>query len=97
MDGSDPGFGVVVALGNTASDIVNSGTIRSNGGSNVAIEFQQFSTLAIDDRLELQSGSVIIGEVRGGPGTDTLAFGGDTGTLTFDISTVDGDNTNNGE
>lgn len=61
-------------------DITNSGTIT--GGALGAIRFAN-----VDDRLELQPGSVITGEVAARDGTDTLAFGG-TGNGTFDLSAI---------
>ncbi|EAU42193.1 hypothetical protein FP2506_17209 [Fulvimarina pelagi HTCC2506] len=75
------------------SSIINSGTIRETSGAGDAILFDYGE----DDRLELQPGSVIEGFVRAGAGTDTLAFGGNSGTFNFDISSVDGNNTDDGE
>ncbi|EAU42075.1 autotransporter, putative [Fulvimarina pelagi HTCC2506] len=75
------------------SSIVNSGTIRETSGAGDAILFDYGE----DDRLELQPGSIIEGFVRAGAGTDTLAFGGNSGTFNFDISSVDGNNRDDGE
>ncbi|MBO6554651.1 MAG: autotransporter domain-containing protein [Roseitalea sp.] len=76
-------------LGNNAGNVTNSGTIT--GGALGAIRFA-----GADDRLELQPGSMITGLVNARGGTDTLAFGG-AGAMTFDMSLIDGNNTNDGE
>lgn len=86
---SDAEEAIYFYSGISAGNITNAGTIRTT--DTTAILFA-----ASDDRLELQSGSVIVGEVEARDGTDTLAFGG-TGTLSFDISDVDGNNTDDGE
>jgi uncharacterized protein with beta-barrel porin domain len=78
----------VTVLGG-AANVTNSGTITGNIG-------QAMLFGGDDDRLELQQGSVINGDVQASGGTDTLVFGG-AGAFNFDISEVDGDNANNGE
>lgn len=78
----------VLILG-AAGNVTNAGTL--NGNSSAVVAFDAF-----DDRMEVQSGSVINGDVQASAGTDTLAFGG-TGTSTFDISLIDGNNTDDGE
>jgi outer membrane autotransporter protein len=56
-----------------------------NGGAGGALRFDQFA--ALDDRLELETGAVVNGAVRAGPGADTLALTG-TGTGSFDVGTI---------
>jgi len=65
--------------------IVNSGTITSTGdvGSMDNYAIQRVDGVS-DDRLELQPGSVINGLVDLGEGVDTLVFGGNSGSATFD-------------
>lgn len=81
-----------IRISGAAGTITNAGTIT--GGGAFAIRFDV--TTPQNDRMELQPGSMINGNVLAGGGVDTLAFGG-TGTMNFDISLVDGDNTFDGE
>ena len=57
-----------------------------NGGAGGAISFNQCGC-GSDDRLELQPGAIINGNVFAGPGTDTFALGG-AGTANFDVSAI---------
>jgi uncharacterized protein with beta-barrel porin domain len=72
------GFGIQ-ALGHPATVTV-AGTV--NGGASGAINFDQFAAFA--NRLELVTGAVINGNVRGGRGTDTLGLSG-TGSGSFNV------------
>ena len=86
-----------IQISGGAGSVTNAGRIESiNGGPTVLFD-------GFDDRFEIQPGSLVTnattfpnavnpGIVQAAGGTDTLAFGG-TGTQTFDISTVDGNNT----
>lgn len=86
---SNSAFVGVVNAGNLATaDVINAGVIETLGPNGAAIKFS-----GQDDRLELQAGSQITGAVLAGGGADTLMFGGDNGTFTFDIGLVDGDGT----
>lgn len=72
IDGDSTGPGVEY--------ITNAGTIRTRGTTAISM----FSS---NDTLELQPGSVIIGNVDAGAGTDRLRFGG-TGSDSFDLSEI---------
>ncbi|GFO81007.1 MAG: hypothetical protein A49_06340 [Methyloceanibacter sp.] len=69
--------------------VITSGAINAGAGYANAIEFISAGT----HTLELQPGFSIAGVVFGGPGADTLRFGG-TGTETFNLDDIDtGSNT----
>jgi outer membrane autotransporter protein len=65
-------------------DVTVAGTL--NGGAGGAVQFDQGT--ARDDRLELQPAATVNGNVLAGPGTDTLAFGGD-GNGAFNLANID--------
>ena len=65
-------------------DVTVAGTL--NGGAGGAVQFDQGT--ARDDRLELQPTATINGNVLAGPGTDTLAFGGE-GNGAFNLANID--------
>jgi len=73
------GFGIQ-ALGGPATVTV-AGTV--NGGAGGGINFDQSGAFA--NRLELVTGAVINGNVRGGTGTDTLGLSG-TGSGSFNVA-----------
>jgi outer membrane autotransporter protein len=56
-----------------------------NGGVGGAIQFEQGA--ALNDRLELQPGAILNGNVFAGPGTDSLVLGG-IGDASFDVSAI---------
>lgn len=57
-----------------------------NGGAGGAVLFDQ--NVTFNDRLELRPTAEVTGNVRAGPGTDTLAFGG-AGDGSFNLSNID--------
>lgn len=82
-------FAIETSGGRT--NLVVSGTL--NGGAGGAAKFDRSETSAFNDRMELQPTAAVTGKVLAGPGTDTLAFGGE-GHGTFDLDDIDtGDRT----
>ena len=69
-----------ISLGGNGSTVYNAGTITGSGGT--AIDFRSQAAGALSS-LTLDTGSVLNGNVLGGPGTNNLTL---TGTNTEDIS-----------
>lgn len=80
--------GIVLGAG-VRGNIANGGTITAQGPD--AVTFG-----STDDLFELLTTGVVTGDVRAGDGTDTFILGG-TGAASFDVSLLDGDNTDDGE
>ncbi len=73
------------------TNLVVGGTL--NGGAGGAAKFDRSASNAFNDRMELHPTAAVNGKVLAGPGTDTLAFGGE-GHGTFDLDDIDtGDKT----
>ncbi|MBP2561221.1 fibronectin-binding autotransporter adhesin [Neorhizobium galegae] len=88
IEGGTGGAGISSGSAIVNLDIVNSGTIRAGGGQADAITRSVAATTGTLT-LELQAGSVIVGNVVAGvaPTTDTLRLGG-AGNDSFDISAI---------
>ncbi len=65
------------------TNMIVAGSVTGDGGG--AIKFDQETAFA--NSLELDPGADIVGNVLGGPGTDTLVLGG-SGTDSFDVSSI---------
>ncbi|HML92602.1 autotransporter domain-containing protein [Methyloceanibacter sp.] len=73
------------------TNLVVGGTL--NGGAGGAAKFDRSASNAFNDRMELHPTAAVNGKVLAGPGTDTLAFGGE-GHGKFDLDDIDtGDRT----
>jgi outer membrane autotransporter protein len=81
--GTGAGDFAIDIVGGPASVVV-AGTV--NGGAGGAISFDQCGC-GTDDRLELQPGAVINGNVFAGLGTDSFVLGGE-GTASFDVASI---------
>jgi uncharacterized protein with beta-barrel porin domain len=73
------GYGIQVRSG--PATVTVAGTV--NGGASGAIGFEQSTAFA--NNLDLVTGAVINGNVRGGPGIDTLGLSG-TGSSSFNVA-----------